>query len=71
MSATLFSLSSGWNRGLGVTRDYLNTVNLGKLGVLSELNLLQHEGPHVVAEPVRVQLLSLKAPTNISKKHKK
>ena len=59
MSATLFSLSSCWNRGLGVTRDYLNTVNLGKLGVLSELNLLQHEGPHVVAEAVGVQFLGL------------
>ena len=70
VSATLFSLSSGRNRGLGVTRDYLHTVNLRKLGVLSEFNLLQHEGPHVVAEPVRVQFLSLKAATNISK-HKK
>ena len=56
----LLCLSSGGYRRLGVTSNYLHTVNLGKLGVLSELNLLQHEGPHVVTEPVRVQLFSLK-----------
>ncbi len=38
---------------------YLDPVHLVDLGVISELDVLQHKGPDVVAEPVRVQLLRL------------
>ena len=37
---------------------YFDSVHLVDLGVLPELDVLQHKGPDVVAEPVRVQLLS-------------
>lgn len=40
---------------LSITGDNLDLVDLHELGDLSELNVVQNERPHVVAEPVRVQ----------------
>lgn len=39
-----------------VTRHDLDLVHLGKFVHLPELDLVQHQRPNVVAEPVRVQL---------------
>lgn len=40
---------------LSITGDNLDLVDLHELGDLSELNVIQNERPHVVAEPVCVQ----------------
>jgi len=53
-------VSASGHRGLCVTSNYFHSVNLSKLTVLTKLNLLEHESPHVVAKPIGVQLLSLK-----------
>jgi len=55
----LFSLRTRRSRRLGVTGNYLDSVHLGEVRVLTELHLLQHESPDVVAEPVGVQLVRL------------
>lgn len=40
---------------LSITGDNLDLVDLHELGDLSEINVIQNERPHVVAEPVCVQ----------------
>ncbi len=44
---------------LSVTSDDLNTINFFQLVAVSELDVVEHERPDVVAEPVSVQLLRL------------
>jgi len=55
----LFSIGARGSGGLCVTGNYLDSVHLGEVGILTELDLLQHESPDVVAEPVGVQFVSL------------
>jgi hypothetical protein len=40
---------------------YLDSVNLLELVTVPEFDVVEHERPDVVAEPVRVQLLSLES----------
>ena len=51
-----FSKSHG---SLSVARDDLHTIDFFQLVAVAKLDVVEHERPDVVAEPVRVQLLCL------------